>query len=1031
MGGFDARWPLGRLGFATCVLLAAWLGQAVAQAVWNGSTSANWFDGANWNGGAAPTALDPVTIDVVAPNGTVFNAPGSSIDIQSLLVGRLAQGSLEISEGELKVADYGAIGSLPGANGSVRVRGANSTFDVNNGLYVGELGVGTLTVEGGARLQNEAAVLGYFAGGVGFATVSGAGSMWFNEDNLTIGQNGEGHLTVADSGQVLTNNSSTIGRQLGSLGQVTVTGAGSSWLTDNELLVGSQGTGRLSLENGGVAVSLTAVVGAQSTSTGFVRVDGSGSAWAVTEGIGLGFAGAGELEITNGGKVTADYLFSGSENRASGRIFVSGAGSLLETAHGIGLGYGGAGSLTVADGAVVRSTGEETIIGVAVGSGGAAIVTGAGSLWQNSALLVGNFGNGTVTVTDGGRIALASVLDIAVKPGSSGVLNIGADKGETAMAPGFVDAALGIEFGDGTGEINFNHTASNYLFSQSIVGNGLINVLAGRTVLTSDASLFTGETVVLGGALSVDSKLGGTLLVGTAGRLEGGGQVGSVTVAGTVAPGNSIGTLNVAGNIAFDPGSTYAVETNAAGQSDRIAVTGTATLAGGTVSISGPLQLGHRYTILTAGGGVAGTFAGLSAATSSPFLAPALAYDPNSAYLDVVRSGLAFASVGQTPNQIATASALDGMSLDNPLIGAVASLSIDQARSAFDGLSGEVHASTVTALIEDSRLIRAAMNDRLRSAFETVGAAPLPLMGYDEAAGGNAALEATASIASASPATASAAERYGVWGSAFGSWGWTDSDGNAAKLSRSTGGFVTGIDGLVTDDWRLGFLAGYSHSSFKVDDRRSSASSDNYHLGAYGGTQWGALSLRSGLAYTWSDIDSGRSVSFPGFTDALSSSYRTGTTQIFGELGYGMKAGNLAFEPFANLAYVNVHTNAFSEKGGAAALTVRSSSNAITFTTFGLRASTDFDLGAVKATARGMIGWRHGFGDVTPNVTQAFAGSNAFTIAGAPIARESAALEAGFDVALTPTTTLGISYQGQLAANARDHGVRADLNVRF
>uniref|UniRef100_UPI00046664A0 autotransporter outer membrane beta-barrel domain-containing protein n=1 Tax=Mesorhizobium sp. NBIMC_P2-C4 TaxID=1380604 RepID=UPI00046664A0 len=185
------------------------------------------------------------------------------------------------------------------------------------------------------------------------------------------------------------------------------------------------------------------------------------------------------------------------------------------------------------------------------------------------------------------------------------------------------------------------------------------------------------------------------------------------------------------------------------------------------------------------------------------------------------------------------------------------------------------------------------------------------------------------------------------------------------------------------------------------------------------------------LAYTWSDIDSGRSVSFPGFTDALSSSYRTGTTQIFGELGYGMKAGNLAFEPFANLAYVNVHTNAFSEKGGAAALTVRSSSNAITFTTFGLRASTDFDLGAVKATARGMIGWRHGFGDVTPNVTQAFAGSNAFTIAGAPIARESAALEAGFDVALTPTTTLGISYQGQLAANARDHGVRADLNVRF
>ncbi len=144
-----------------------------------------------------------------------------------------------------------------------------------------------------------------------------------------------------------------------------------------------------------------------------------------------------------------------------------------------------------------------------------------------------------------------------------------------------------------------------------------------------------------------------------------------------------------------------------------------------------------------------------------------------------------------------------------------------------------------------------------------------------------------------------------------------------------------------------------------------------------------------------------------------------------------MKAGNLAFEPFANLAYVNVHTNAFTEKGGAAALTVRSGSSAVTFTTFGIRASTDFDLGGVKATARGMIGWRHGFGDVTPTVTQAFTGSSAFTIAGVPIARDSAALEAGLDVALTPTATLGISYQGQLAADARDHGVRADLNVKF
>lgn len=369
--------------------------------------------------------------------------------------------------------------------------------------------------------------------------------------------------------------------------------------------------------------------------------------------------------------------------------------------------------------------------------------------------------------------------------------------------------------------------------------------------------------------------------------------------------------------------------------------------------------------------------------------------------------------------ETAAAAAIEGLGIGKPFYDLAVTLNGTDAADLFAQLPGEVYGSTVSGLIENSQLVGSQMNDRLRSAFETVGAAPLPVMAY----GDDARDITTASIRTT--------ERYGAWGSAFGSWGSTDSDGNAAKLSRSTGGFVTGIDGLVTDDWRLGFLAGYSHSSFKVDESKSSAASDNYHLGLYGGTEWGALAFRSGLAYTWSKIDSNRRFAFQNVADGLSSSYRAGTTQVFGEFGYGMKAGAVAFEPFANLAYVNTRTNGFTEKGGVTALTVYGGSNDITFTTLGLRASTDFDLGTIKATARGMIGWRHAFGDVAPTVTQAFTGSNAFTVAGAPIARDSAALEAGLDFAVAPTATLGISYQGQLASNARDHGVRADLNVKF
>ncbi|WP_281011180.1 autotransporter outer membrane beta-barrel domain-containing protein [Borborobacter arsenicus] len=264
-------------------------------------------------------------------------------------------------------------------------------------------------------------------------------------------------------------------------------------------------------------------------------------------------------------------------------------------------------------------------------------------------------------------------------------------------------------------------------------------------------------------------------------------------------------------------------------------------------------------------------------------------------------------------------------------------------------------------------------------------------------------------------------------------WGGTDGDGNAAELDRSIGGFFTGIDGLVAENVRLGIMTGYSHDSFDVDGRASSGSSDNYHLGLYGGTQMGALGFRSGLAYSWHDIETARSVAFPGFADSLSADYDAGTFQAFGELGYRVDTATASFEPFANLAYVNLHTNGFTEKGGAAALTSPSQTTDATFTTLGVRASTGFDLGGMKATARGMLGWTHAFGDTTPLATPAFAfaGGDAFTIAGVPIAKDAAVLETGLDWNLTEAATLGVAYQGQFGSGATQNGFDATLHVKF
>lgn len=269
------------------------------------------------------------------------------------------------------------------------------------------------------------------------------------------------------------------------------------------------------------------------------------------------------------------------------------------------------------------------------------------------------------------------------------------------------------------------------------------------------------------------------------------------------------------------------------------------------------------------------------------------------------------------------------------------------------------------------------------------------------------------------------------WSHGFGSWGSTDSDGNAANLDRSTGGLLVGTDTMV-GDWRVGVLAGYSHSRFDVYDRIATGSSDNYHLGLYGGTEWGDVAFRTGATYTWHDIDTDRSISIPGFTDALKAGYSAGTFQAFGELGYRIElASGTWIEPFVNLAHVSLHTNGFSEAGGGAALSVNSGSTDVTFTTFGLRGDHKVVLGTMDATLRGMVGWRHATGGTTPASIHAFSVGNAFNIEGVPIAEDAAIIEAGLDLNLTSDSTLGLSYTGQIASDAQDHGFKANLSLKF
>src|SRR5690606_24523394 len=143
-----------------------------------------------------------------------------------------------------------------------------------------------------------------------------------------------------------------------------------------------------------------------------------------------------------------------------------------------------------------------------------------------------------------------------------------------------------------------------------------------------------------------------------------------------------------------------------------------------------------------------------------------------------------------------------------------------------------------------------------------------------------------------------------------------------------------------------------------------------------------------------------------GVGGSLRADHDARTFQAFGEAGYRIDTRVAAFEPFINLAYVDLKADGFREAGGAAALQGDGGSTDTVFSTLCLRASTGFKIGAASATARGTLGWRHAYGDVLPSATHAFAGGDAFTVAGVPIARNSAVLEAAVDVRASDAVTL-------------------------
>ncbi|MGO4675465.1 autotransporter-associated beta strand repeat-containing protein, partial [Bosea sp. 2YAB26] len=658
-------------------------------------------------------------------------------------------GGTNINGGVLSISRDANLGAVSGGltlnGGTLKTTGSfTSARDVTLGAAGGTIDTsGVLTLSG--QISGPGSL---FVNGAGTLSLTGAQNVIGGA--LTLGGSASptleikgGSLTVGDpagwamgwnevsSGLLRVSNGGTL-KLVDPMGYLAiksameVSGANSSVTNEGYTDVGGPAAATLTISGGGVMNSKAgALIEGHGTSS-TVSVTGAGSVWNVEQHMFIGSKwsnGTGALVVSDGGIVNLNgnlyYDSDAGLGLASATVTVTGAGSQLNVVDGLFVGYGcGCGAttamLTAADGGTVKA--------------------------------------GWVEISD------TSVLNLGTG-GRAGAIDTRAILNDGAIVADFVDTAT---------------LAANISGTGTLTKQG-----SGRLILTGNSS-YTGATSVLSGLLTVNGSLTGSAITLAGGALGGSGTVGSVIVghAGTVAPGNSIGTLNVAGNISFAPGSTYQLEVNAAGQSDRIAATGTATVSGGTVQLlaeQGGYGASTRYTILTAQGGVIGQFAAVT--SNFAFLTPSLAYGATEVALTLDRNAIAFPQVALTRNQAGAAGAAEALGSGNRVYDALLTASVADARAGFDALSGEAHAQAVSVAIEDSHLIRESILNRLR----------WPLAAGSSGGSVNAAFSADAPGRSAGttlPAPRLAMERFTLWGEAIGAQGRTDGDRNAASLDR-------------------------------------------------------------------------------------------------------------------------------------------------------------------------------------------------------------------------------------------------------